>query len=83
MAITGKRVIEEIIIPAREVIEKVCDICGADATEKTTCRRCKRDLCADHQIEANRLVSGQYIENKELTGIYCKECLIAEITERF
>ena len=83
MAILRMLKIEEQIIPAHEVEEKVCDICGADATGRAHCDICKKDLCPDHQIDVWRIYSGRYRREEEFHGFYCKECLIAEIKKRF
>ena len=83
MAIVGKRRVEEQIIPARDIDERTCDICGEDATTRTSCKACERDLCGRHQIDILRVQSGEYRAGEEWYGIYCKECLIAEINKRY
>ena len=83
MAITGKRIMPEQIIHASEKDEKVCDICGADATDRSPCQKCKKDLCSKHQLDVYRVQTAEYQVGKELSGLFCKECLIAEINERY
>lgn len=82
MAIVGKIMTEEVIIPAREKDRRICDICGADATDRVPCMRCKKDICDDHFFDVYRMAWGHYRPEEELSGIYCKECLIAEINKR-
>ena len=92
MAITGKKIVkEQQIIPASEVDEKACDICGMDATWRTPCMICKKDLCAEHLIDVNGTSDGRYLSmvidssdrQERFSGIYCRQCLIAEINKRF
>lgn len=82
MAIIGKRKIPEQIIPAREMDEKICDICGADGTGRTPCQRCGKDLCSSHQLDV-LIQLANFKLGEEWAGIFCKECLIAEINERY
>lgn len=83
MVIIGKKIRPAEIIPERETDEKACDICGGDATDRTPCDRCKKDLCRRHQIDVLRVQSAKYKQGDELSGIYCKSCLIAEIKKRY
>ena len=67
----------------REKQIKTCDICGGDATDRTQCRVCKKDLCADHQIDVlSGLRDGNYAKEFP-SGIYCKQCLLGGVTKFF
>jgi len=65
-----------------EKLVKKCDICGKDASGRSPCRVCYKDLCRDHQIEVNSISTIQNGNQKELfSGVYCKECLLKLIQE--
>ena len=83
MATIGKVVRPEEIIPAMEIDQTICDICGEDASGKTPCTICKKDLCSKHQIDVQRIMSGTYDLVLDISGVFCRECLIAEIKKRF
>ncbi len=86
MSIIGARA--EKVCYDRLIEIKVCDICGADATDRTPCRICKRDICANHQRDMMELrqvlypsvviKTGNYDHKDDKTiesGIYCTACL--------
>ncbi len=96
MAVRGTRIET---IPGREieVTIKSCDICGMDATGRSGCARCEKDLCGKHQlliisgirngVNSYTIVSFQEDDKKEFRVIsgatWCKECLIKAIGEIF
>lgn len=66
-----------------EVETKVCDICNADASERTPCIVCKKDLCSLHQLYITRDTSDFMARDDDTkmilyvqAGSYCKDCLI-------
>ena len=84
MALKGTR-IEKEYVREREIKIRTCDICGEDATERTPCTLCKRDLCQDHQIDVREITSAYYWKREDLQirGVHCKECLLKLINEKF
>lgn len=60
-----------------EIDTLICDICGLEATGRSPCRICKRDLCGTHQLDFHGI--GYYPQEKVPTGIYCSECLVKRI----
>ena len=71
---------------------KKCDVCGDDATERFPCRKCRKDLCINHQILVSvDSITSWKVESATVTsksvnisgGVYCKSCLIGVITENF
>lgn len=78
--------IETDIIPEqrRERYIKACDICGNDATDRTSCRICGKDLCSKHQIDVTGSIKrGDYMGTEIMENIYCKQCLLKEIEKIF
>ena len=80
MAKTGKTRTESYPARSYEIDVLVCDIpgCGGDATNRTPCSQCRRDLCYRHQLEADICVGRNHFD-KAISNIYCKFCLIQEI----
>ena len=83
MAITGKKHV--VSHSEYDIEERVCDLCGADATGLTSCRVCKKDLCSNHQFESRLYGILQYRENNSSRymdlGVYCADCLIKAVQE--
>ncbi len=81
---TGKVVVEVIpAVPAYEsrCEERMCDICGENATGRTPCSICRRDLCSEHQLDVQgRIHTGEYKETNAIQGhLFCEDCLIKAI----
>lgn len=61
---TGKIRREEEPARVREYEEHICDVagCDGDATGRSSCERCKKDLCGKHQVEVwvRRHMEGWY-----------------------
>lgn len=66
---------------------KICDICSEDATGRTPCRVCKKDLCSTHQLQLRSDLENADWDRPEREalpgGIYCSPCLIEKIKETF
>ncbi len=84
---TGTRKEPDRLIKGMEIDVLVCDKCGADATNRTPCDICKKDLCSKHQIDTiYDISSGVYSHDPKYDvkrGLYCRECLIQAILETF
>lgn len=76
----------EVVTYERKRQVKVCDICGADATDRVPCDLCKTDLCGRHQVslgEVHNYDDHQRLGEKRLWGTYCLPCAVEAILRTF